>query len=205
MRRVGLIGGTFDPIHYAHLLIAEEVRATLDLAEMVFVPSGQPPHKKQSITTPAQQRLDMLELAIASNPHFSYSRIELDRPGSSYTVDTLRLLHEQWGRDTDLYFVIGGDSLEEFHTWHDPQGLLAELTSLVAVKRPGYVEEGEYTKILEERLPGIARRLLFVEAPQLEISATDLRRRVAEGRPIKYQTPEEVERYIQQYGLYQRR
>jgi nicotinate-nucleotide adenylyltransferase len=197
------MGGTFDPSHYGHLVVAEEVRATLDLAEMVFIPSGQPPHKEEGTVTPSHHRLAMLELAIASNPHFSISRVELDRPGPSYTVETLRLLREQWGRKTAFYFVIGWDSLEELVTWHDPAGILEQLTYLVAVPRPRHQEAPG--KHLEEQVPGIEQRLLLVPAPQLDISATDLRLRVAEGRPIKYQTPEAVERYIAQHGLYRQK
>jgi nicotinate-nucleotide adenylyltransferase len=205
MRCVGLMGGTFDPIHYGHLVVAEEVRATLELAEMVFVPTGQPPHKQEGTVTAGQHRFAMLELATASNPHFSISRIELDRPGPSYTVETLRLLREQWGRQTALYFIIGWDSLEELTTWYDPAGILQQLTYLVVVHRPGHQEVPGYREHLEERLPGIKQRLLTMPAPQLDISATDLRLRVAEGRPIKYQTPEAVEHYIAQHDLYRQR
>src|SRR5437588_11931119 len=202
MRCAGLMGGTFDPIHYGHLVAAEEVRATLDLAEMVFVPTGQPPHKQEGTVTAGQHRFAMLELAMASNPHFSISRIELDRPGPSYTVETLRLLREWWGGQTALYFIIGWDSLEELVTWYDPVGILEQLTALVAVHRPGYIEAPGFRTRLEERLPGIKERLLTMPVPQLEISSTDLRLRVAEGRPIKYQTPEAVEHYIAQHSLY---
>jgi nicotinate-nucleotide adenylyltransferase len=202
-RRIGIIGGTFDPIHYGHLVIAEEVRATLDLSEMVFIPTGQPPHKPKRIITAAQHRVAMVELAIASNSNFTLSRIEANRPGPSYTVETLQLLHELWGENTDIYYVIGWDSLEELHLWHDPQGILKLLTHIVAVRRPGYAEELAYQELLEERLPGIRQRLQVVSTPQLDISATDLRRRVAEKRPIKYQTPDVVEQYITQHGLYQ--
>ncbi len=201
-RRVGLMGGTFDPIHYGHLVIAEEVRATLDLTEMVFVPAGQPPHKPGRAITAAEHRLAMLELAIASNPHFTISLIDLERAGPSYTVETLQLLHEQWGADTAIYFVIGWDSLEYLLTWHDPAGILEQLTYLVAVHRPGHTEVPGYLEALEARLPGIKQCLLTVPAPQLDISATDLRQRVAEERPIKYQTPEAVEQYIVQHSLY---
>lgn len=204
-RRVGLVGGTFDPVHYAHLAIAEEVRTRLDLSDMIFIPTGQPPHKPGRTITPAHQRLEMLQLAIASNPHFAYSRVELDRPGPSYLVDTLRCLRKLWGTHVALYFVIGWDSLEELHTWYDPAGILASLNYLVAVGRPGYssyTEKSEYNTMLEARLPGITQRLLVVPAPQMGISSTDLRQRVAEGRPIKYQTPEAVEHYIVQHGLY---
>jgi nicotinate-nucleotide adenylyltransferase len=202
MRRVGVFGGTFDPIHFGHLVIAEEVYAALDLAEMVFVPAGQPPHKPGKIITDARHRLAMLELAIASNPHFTISLVDLDRAGPSYTVDTLRLLHEQWGDQTAIYFVIGGDSLEELLNWYQPARILEQLAHLVAVRRPGYNETPDHLEWLEARLPGIRSRLINVPAPQLDISSTDLRTRVAEGRPIKYQTPEPVEDYILQYGLY---
>jgi len=204
-RRIGLFGGTFDPIHYGHLVVAEEVRAALDLAEMVFVPAGQPPHKQEEIITEAHHRLAMLELAITTNPHFSLSRVDLERPGPSYTVDTLRLLHQRWGSQTAFYFVIGWDSLEELSSWHEPEGILEQVTHLVAIHRPGYEEvPGKRTR-LEERLPALKQRLLTMPAPQLDISATDLRQRVAEGRPIKYQIPEAVEEYIAQHGLYRQR
>jgi nicotinate-nucleotide adenylyltransferase len=201
--RMGLIGGTFDPIHYAHLAAAEEVHAALDLTEMVFIPAGQPPHKSEQKHTESLHRLAMVELAIASNPHFTLSRVEIDRQGPSYLVDTLRILHDQWGSDAELFFVIGWDSLKEFHTWYKARDILAQLTGLVAVMRPGYEQDIGYNKELETRLPGITQCLMVVPAPQLAISSTDLRRRVAEGRPIKYQTPEAVERYIIEHSLYQ--
>jgi nicotinate-nucleotide adenylyltransferase len=202
MQRIGLFGGTFDPIHFGHLVIAEEVRFALDLAEMVFIPTGQPPHKPGRSITPAHHRLAMLQLAIASNPHFTISQVDLERPGPSYTVDTLSLLRQQWSAQTAFYFIIGGDSLEELLTWHDPAGVLAQLNYLVAVQRPGYEEAPEYREALEARLPGIKQRLIMVRAPQLDISATDLRLRVVTGKPIKYQTPEAVEQYIAHFGLY---
>lgn len=202
-RRVGVIGGTFDPVHYGHLVIAEEVYAALDLAEMLFVPAGQPPHKPESMVASAEHRLAMLELAIAGNAHFSISRVDVERPGPSYTVETLRLLRERWGEQTAIYFVIGWDSLEDFFTWRDPAGILERLSYLVAVRRPGYNEDGSYRASLEARLPGILQRLLVVSAPQLDISSTDLRARVASTRPIKYQLPESVEQYIVQNRLYQ--
>lgn len=202
-RRVGVIGGTFDPVHFGHLVIAEEVYAVLDLAEMVFVPAGHPPHKPESTLATTEQRLAMLELAVASNAHFSISRVDLERPGPSYTIETLRLLRQQWGEQTAIYFVIGWDSLEDLFTWHDPQGVLERLSYLVAVRRPGYNEDVNYRDSLETRLPGIKQKLLVVSAPQLDISSTDLRARVAERRPIKYQLPESVEQYIMEQGLYQ--
>lgn len=202
-RNVGLLGGTFDPIHYGHLVIAEEVWSVLHLDEMVFIPAGHPPHKRGHSITPAEHRVAMLELAVASNPHFAISLIDVERSGPSYTVDTVRELREEWGTNVGLYFVIGWDSLEELHLWYDPIGILEQLTYLVAVRRPGYIEEPGYQDQLEARLPGIKQRLLVIPVPQLAISATELRQRVAEGRPIKYQTPEAVEQYIAEHGLYQ--
>ena len=144
MQRIGILGGTFDPVHYGHLVIAEEVYATLQLTEIVFVPAGQPPHKTNVEITSAMHRLDMLELAIASNPHFTISKVDLDRPGPSYTVDTLHMLRKQWGEKTAIYFIIGRDSLEDMLSWHDPSGILEQLTYLVAVMRPGYNESEAY-------------------------------------------------------------
>ena len=141
---------------YGHLVVAEEVYSVLDLAEMLFVPAGQPPHKPNRIVTGVQHRLAMLELAVVGNPHFSISRVDLDRPGPSYTVETLRLLREQWGELTALYFVIGWDSLEDLLTWYDPAGILQQLSYLVAVRRPGYNEHEGYRDSLEARLPGIS-------------------------------------------------
>ena len=201
-RSIGVMGGTFDPVHYGHLVIAEEVRATLHLSEVVFIPAGQPPHKTGHHITETQHRLAMLELALASNPHFRISLMEIERTGPSYTVDTLRTLREQLETDTALFFIIGWDSLEDLHTWYKASDILTLVTRLVAVRRPGYEENAEYNKVLEQRLPGILQRLLVVQAPQLEISATDLRQRVAEERPIKYQTPEAVETYIKENRLY---
>ncbi|GCF07653.1 nicotinate-nucleotide adenylyltransferase [Dictyobacter arantiisoli] len=203
MRSIGLMGGTFDPIHHAHLIVAEEVRSVLGLTEMVFIPAGEPPHKAGRHTAPARHRLAMVELALLSNPHFTISRIELDRPGPSYLVDTLRLLHEQWGPEIELSFVIGWDSLEDFPGWYQPEGILRQLTRLIAVRRPGYVDDAEYNQRMEARLPGLLQKLCIVPVPQLDISSTDLRQRVAEKRPITYQVPEAVEHYIQTNQLYQ--
>lgn len=203
-RRLGVLGGTFDPIHYGHLVIAEEVRTALALDGVIFIPAGDPPHKQGEHIAAARHRLSMLELALASNPAFSISLVDMDRPGPSYTVETLKLLREQWREPAEIFFIIGWDSLEEFPAWYDAAGILAQLARLVAVHRPGYEEEPAFRELMERRLPGIKERLLAVSAPQLAISATDLRWRVSQGRPIKYQTPETVERYIYEHGLYQK-
>lgn len=202
-RTVGLLGGTFDPIHHAHLIMAEEVRTTLGLAQMVFIPAGEPPHKMSRQVTSAYHRMAMVELAIAANPHFTISRVEVDRSGPSYLVDTLHLLHEQWGPESELSFIIGWDSLEDLPSWYKPREILDQLAHLIAVRRPGYVDDMAYNDKLEARLPGLHDKLTVVPLPQLDISSTDIRQRVAQGRPIKYQVPEAVEHYIQAHDLYQ--
>lgn len=202
-QRIGLLGGTFDPVHYGHLVIAEEVRVSLHLDTMVFIPAGQPPHKMEHTSAAPKHRLAMLQLATASNPYFTYSRVEIDRPGPSYLADTLHILRECWGQHIELDFVLGWDSLVELPGWYQPERIIALLTKLIAVGRPGHVERIDTTRQeLEAKLPGIAQRLRIIPVPQLDISSTDLRQRVAEGRPIKYQLPEAVEQYIIDHGLY---
>jgi len=194
--KIGVLGGTFDPIHYGHLAAAEEARAKLGLQEVIFVVAGLPPHKLNEEITPVKHRYAMVELAIASNPHFSLSRIDIDRPGPSYTVDTIALLRK--GRKEEIYFIMGMDSLMEIDTWHEPQRLI-QLCRLVAVERPGFVPDLER---LEEAIPGIAARTEIIDMPQMEISSTDIQRRVREGLPIKYQVPPEVEEHIYKHRLY---
>ncbi len=194
--RIGVLGGTFDPIHYGHLAAAEEARAKLSLREVIFVVAGVPPHKLDEEITPVEDRYAMVELAIASNPHFSLSRIDIDRPGPSYTVDTIALLRQKYTEE--IYFIMGMDSLMEIDTWHEPQRLI-RLCRLVAVERPGYEPDLER---LEETIPGITARTEIIDMPEMEISSTDLQRRVHQGLPIKYQVPPEVEEYIYKHRLY---
>ncbi len=195
---IGILGGTFDPIHYAHLAIAEEARTQVGLERVVFVPAGQPPHKLDEVITPAHHRLAMLKLALASNPHFLISQVDLERPGPCYTADTLALLQEKWGPEAELYFIIGADSLLEMHTWYHPERII-ELARLIVAPRLG---RSFHLAQLEKSLPGLSRRVLTIQTPLLEISSTDLRRRVREGKSIKYYLPEEVEAYIFEHGLY---
>ncbi len=199
--RIGILGGTFDPVHYAHLAIAEEVYCALRLTRMLFVPAGQPPHKPERRITPARHRLAMLERAISANPHFSLSLVDMQRAGPSYTVETVRLLRDEWGPGAELFFVIGGDSLKDLPTWREPAGILEQAT-LVALMRPGYSDVSAERAQLVARLPGLEQRLITLEGPRMDISSTDLRQRVAEGRPIRYQTPDAVEEYIRQHDLY---
>jgi nicotinate-nucleotide adenylyltransferase len=192
------MGGTFDPIHHGHLVVAEEAHHQLGLDLVLFVPVGQPPHKPNRPITPAHHRLRMIELAFADNPHFAISRVDVDRPGPCYTVDMLRLLRVEWGADPAFFFIEGTDSLTEMTTWYQPQQLI-ELCELVVVERPGV--EVDLAR-LERQLPGLSSRIHWVRMPHLEISSSDLRARVRAGRPISYLVPAAVEVYILQHGLY---
>lgn len=196
--RVGVLGGTFDPIHIGHLVAAEEVRAQLRLDRVVFVPAGLPPHKLTEHVSSVAHRLAMVKLAIASNPYFTVSRVDIDRFGPCYTVDTIELLRDEWGGNIELYFILGSDSLADIVTWHQPERLI-RLCRLAVMERPGYRVDVEE---LERLLPGITSRIHFINSPQLDISSTDIQKRVRQGLPIKYQVPEAVEDYIYEHELY---
>jgi len=199
LRRIGVLGGTFDPIHYGHLFIAEEARVRIPLERVLFVPAAQPPHKaRTTITAPEHHRLRMVELAIASNPYFEISRVDIDRPGPHYSVDMIPLLQEEYGPQTQFYFIMGLDSLSEIPTWHEPSRLL-ELCHLAVASREGYDAD---LQALEKMLPGISARTLLLDTPELEISSTDIERRIKEGLPIKYLLPEAVGEYIYAHRLY---
>lgn len=197
--RVGVLGGTFDPIHIGHLVSAEEAWVELKLECVIFIPAGLPPHKLDHGMSPVEHRLAMVELAIASNPHFAVSRIDIDRFGPCYTVDTIELLRDEWGPGVKIYFIMGSDSLLDILTWHNPRRLI-RLCRFAVVSRPGYQVDLDE---LDALLPGVASRVHMLNAPQLAISSTDIQRRVREGLSIKYQVPEAVEDYIYQHKLYQ--
>ena len=197
--RVGILGGTFDPVHYAHLALAEEARTQLDLKLVIFLPAGQPPHKLCRIITPTHHRLTMLQLALKSNLHFVISRVDVDRLGPCYTADTLVLLQRKWGPETEFYFIIGADSLLEMRTWYRPERII-ELAHLAVAARPGHPFQ---LKRLEESMPGISQRVKVIRVPLLDISSTDLRRRLREGQSIKYYLPEDIEAYVVEHKLYQ--
>ena len=202
--RVGVLGGTFDPIHIGHLVAAEEVRAQLGLDRVVFVPAGLAPHKLTDDVSSVDHRLAMVTLAIVSNRYFTVSRVDIDRFGPCYTVDTIELLRDEWGQaagDVELYFILGSDSLADIVTWYRPVRLI-RLCRLAVMERPGYRVDMEE---LERLLPGITSRVHFINSPQLDISSTDIQKRVRQGLPIKYQVPEAVADYIYQHELYTRR
>jgi len=197
--RIGVLGGTFDPIHIGHLVSAEEVWMELELERVVFIPAGLPPHKLDHAMSPVEHRLAMVELAIASNPHFAVSKVDVDRSGPCYTVDTIELLRDEWGPSVEIYFIMGSDSLLDILTWHNPRRLI-RLCHFAVVSRPGYQVDLDE---LDALLPGLASRVQMLNAPELAISATDIQRRVREGLSIKYQVPEAVEDYIYRHKLYQ--
>jgi nicotinate-nucleotide adenylyltransferase len=198
-REAGVFGGTFDPIHIGHLAAAEDAGAQLGLEEIFFVPNNVPPHKRGQRVSPADDRVRMIELAIADNPRFRLCAIELERPGPSYSLDTLRLLRAQLDEGTRLIFLTGCDSLLGLETWHEPDALLAEF-DLVFLARP--TDDPIDWPRLEARFPSIRRQTRTIKIPLLEISAQDLRRRIREGLPIRYYVPAPVGEYIRTHRLY---
>ena len=197
--KVGVFGGTFDPIHVGHLIVAEEARGRLGLDEVLFVPAGQPWFKASDSVTEARHRMAMVELAIASNPCFRASDIEIGRAGPTYTVETLIKLREQLGRDSEIYLILGLDSLQEIDRWRSPERVF-ELATVVGMSRPGCADLD--AKRLDSIFPGASDRVMMLDGPLIDISATDLRRRVSEGLSIKYRVPESVEAYVYEQGLY---
>jgi nicotinate-nucleotide adenylyltransferase len=196
-RAVGVMGGTFNPIHYGHLVTAQEALAAFDLDEVVFVPAGAPWQKTDADVAPAEDRYLMTVIATATNAKFRVSRIEIDREGPTYTKDTLRELRAQLGAGVELYFITGADGILNILTWKDPEASLRE-ARFIAATRPGYDLDR-----LEKELPeGFEDRVHVIEIPALAISSTDVRRRVREGQPITYLVPEGVARYIEKSGLY---
>jgi nicotinate-nucleotide adenylyltransferase len=198
---IGVLGGTFDPIHMGHLIIAEEVRARLDLAEVLFVPAGQPWLKLNNANaiSPVEHRLEMVRLAITDEPAFKLSTMEIERPGPSYTVDTMAELSQHIGADDKLFFILGWDNLNQLPRWHQPSRLVT-LCRLVPVRRVGFAPPD--LDSLEAAIPGLAQSLVMLDTPQIEISASEIRQRVARGLSIHQLVPEAVERYIIEHGLY---
>jgi nicotinate-nucleotide adenylyltransferase len=196
--RLGLLGGTFDPPHYGHLVAAQEAACALGLGRVLFLPARQNPLKRDEQVSPAEDRCRMVELAIADNPLFELSRADLDRPSPSYTADLLQALRAE-DPDAELFFLAGADILPELPRWYAPLELV-RLATLVAITRPGAPDPN--TADLERALPGAAQRVVVLRVPGLDISATDLRARVRAARPIRYLTPAPVEAYIRERGLY---
>jgi nicotinate-nucleotide adenylyltransferase len=194
VRRVGVMGGTFDPIHHGHLVAASEVQAWFGLDEVVFVPTGDPWQKSDRSVSPAEHRYLMTVIATAANPLFTVSRVDIDRDGPTYTIDTLRDLHLQMP-DAEFYFITGADALADIFTWRSPEELF-ELANFVGCTRPGYTMD-------EATLAAIpADRVTLVEIPALAISSTNCRDRKKRGEPVWYLVPDGVVQYIAKHDLY---
>src|SRR6266699_3733417 len=194
-KRIGVMGGTFDPIHHGHLVAASEVGHFFSLDEVVFVPTGQPWQKDGRVVSAAEDRYLMTVIATASNPRFSVSRVDIDRPGPTYTIDTLRELRAARGAETELFFITGADALEHLMSWQDAEGLFG-LAHFVGCTRPGH------------RLSGAGLpdgKVSLVEIPALAISSTECRVRVGAGQPVWYLVPDGIVQYIAKRGLYQDR
>ena len=197
--RIGVFGGTFDPIHMGHLIIAEDARAALELDEVLFIPAGQPWFKSYRRITDTHHRLAMARLAVADNPRFSVSDIEIRRSGPSYTVDTRGELREHSKyAGAEFIVILGVDALREIDRWHQPRALF-ELSSVVGMARPAATVN---LSVLHAAIPGSSSRISLLDSALVDISGTDIRRRVAEGRSIRYRVPAYVEQYIHEHGLY---
>lgn len=194
---VGVLGGTFDPIHIGHLVIAEEARIKLGLREVLFVPAGQPWLKRDRDITPAVRRVEMVRRAIADNPHFKLCTLEVERPGPSYTVDTLTMLQKQLGSEANVFFILGRDTLDELPLWKEPQKLV-QLCRLVVPPRLGSRD----LKHLEKAIPGLMDKVIQLDMPVIGISSSEIRQRISQGLPIRYLVPPEVEKYITEHKVY---
>ena len=196
---IGVLGGTFDPIHMGHLIVAEETRSQLDLAEVLFMPAREPWLKANNCISSAEQRVQMVRLAIADEPAFKLSTMEIERAGPSYTVDTIAELTGQMGVGDKLFFILGWDNLIQLPQWHEPSRLV-KMCRLVAVPRVGYPHPK--LKTLAAAISGLSQSVILLNTPQIEISSSEIRQRVAQGLSIHHLVPEPVERYIRQHGLY---
>lgn len=199
IHQIGILGGTFDPIHLGHLAIAEAALDRLDLDRVILIPAGRPWLKSGQQVTSAEHRLAMVKLAVEDRRRLEASSIEIDRPGPTYTVDTLAEMREELGSEADLYFILGMDSVRELHRWRDPERLF-DLCTVVAVSRPD--SDDVSTADIERDFPEARGRIKTIRGPMLNISATEIRTRIAEARPISDSVPPPVEHYIHKHDLY---
>lgn len=199
-KRIGIMGGTFNPVHNGHLIIAEDVREKAGLDRVLFIPSGQPPHKPGSEVADAEHRFEMVKRAVASNPYFEASRIEVDRNGPTYTINTLLELRDAYGDETAIFFIIGADVVPELVTWREYEKVF-RLCEFIAVLRPGF-DETEFSETIRRLSAEKGARILPVRSRLVDISSTDIRERCRDGRSIKYLVPGPVEEYIVGKSLY---
>ncbi len=196
---VGILGGTFDPVHSGHLILAEVAREQLNLNEILFIPAGQPWLKVERTITPAEHRVQMLRLALDDTPYFRTSEMEIKRSGPTYTIDTINALKKRLSDEDELFFILGQDNLMQLPQWHDAPELI-QLCYLVAAPRPGVKKPD--LKAMEAEIPGIRQRVMLMKEPLVDISATDIRERVARGLSVRHLVPEPVNRYIKEHRLY---
>jgi nicotinate-nucleotide adenylyltransferase len=199
LRRIGVLGGTFDPVHIGHLAGAEEAAWRLGLDRVLFVPNNVPPHKLRHPVSAPEHRLAMVQSAIADNPLFEALRTEIDRDGPSHTLDTMRQLRRELGPETQPVFLAGLDALRTLASWHRPDELVAEF-ELAFLARPD--SQPVDWRVIARRFPQLRKRARLVDIPELEVSGSDIRDRVREGRPIRYYVTPPVQQYIQSHRLY---
>ncbi len=197
MERIGILGGTFDPPHIGHLILAQHALDAIGLSQLLFVPAADPPHKQQEDKAPVEDRLAMLNCAIMDNPQFAISRIDIDRPGPHYSVDMVRLLQDDYPK-AELFFVMGGDSLRDLPKWHHPHELI-RLCNIAVMRRP---QSAISRDMHHDALPELAERLTIVDAPLIDISSTAIVARCAAGKSIRYLVPDAVLAYIKDHQLY---
>ncbi len=196
---IGILGGTFDPVHVGHLRIAEEARVRLELSRVLFVPAGQPWLKADEAIASPIHRVEMVRRAIAGSPYFELSTTEVDRPGPSYTVDTIAILQQQLGAEASFFFLLGWDSLAELPQWKEPDKLV-QMCRLVAVPRPDFSPPN--LEALESSIPGVTQSVVLLDMPLVDVSSSDIRKRVAKGLSIQGLVPDDVEEYIKEQQLY---
>ncbi|AFQ45868.1 nicotinate-nucleotide adenylyltransferase [Desulfosporosinus meridiei] len=199
VNRLGIMGGTFDPIHYGHLVAAEMARAEFKLDEVLFIPTGKPPHKDRRDISDAKLRYEMVKLAIEDNLAFAVSSLEIEREGPSYTVETLRVLRRTYP-EHELYFITGSDALLEIFSWRESEEILS-MIEFIGAARPGFDAKDFLLKVQHEH-PESQGKIHYLEVPALAISSTDIRARVRRGEPIRYLLPEPVRLYLEKEGLY---
>ena len=196
--RVGVFGGTFDPPHLGHLILAAEASSQMKLDKLLWVLTPDPPHKRDQHLTPIEIRFELVKLSLMDDPTFEMCRVDLDRPGPHYTLDTVKLIKQEYP-GADVFYLIGGDSLHDYPNWHQATELLEELNGLGVMRRPGDQVD---MSLLESQIPGIIHKIHFIEAPLLEIASHQIRRRIRQGRPFRYYVLPVVYQKILEAGYY---